>query len=504
MQIHMIGHASIFVETQDSKILIDPVLFEPHGEGMEDICPKREVITEKIPEFDLLIISHQHIDHFDIRSLAFLPKNVDVLIPKDKILQKCLQKLGYSQIYPLGDFDEVKIGSTNILTTRSEYRVPEFGILIADPSGVFWNQVDSDVSLDTIRFVKSRYPQIDFLLAPWQPMLELNYQDNLSLSFPHAEYNKILEKISLIKPKMVAPGANGFKFINESSCLNQITFPVTREQFCRDVGIVCPEVEKNIFPLDPGDIFTFNNSEFHHMKGSCKFVNKLEDDRDELDFAPVNIGKNLIDSNPENFNLDEMKKAIEEEVCLNLPKLLIEKKDSLFIEHCHWQVIYQLEIVFPDCVRKYFFDFSQNDIQAIPGRNPLANLFTTITASSFYSLLKGIKGWDYFHIGGYYRNFNKIYVATHHGIIKPDKTEIQDPLEFRFPYNEAFEKVRYQEIETWGQAESNDLISHERKTFMMKVGNTIVRLAKTNNNINGKYVSSMENLQLVTASSNSL
>lgn len=137
MEIHMIGHASIFVETQDCKILMDPVLWDTHSEGIEDVCPKREVNHERLPEFDLLIISHRHTDHFDIRSLAYLPKTVDVLIPKDKLLENCLRKLGYLHIYPLGDFSEVKIGSTSLLTTRSENRVPEYGMVFADPSGIF-------------------------------------------------------------------------------------------------------------------------------------------------------------------------------------------------------------------------------------------------------------------------------------------------------------------------------------------------------------------------------
>ena len=93
MKIHLIGHASIFVETQDCKILMDPVLWDSHCEDIEDICPKREVIFDRLPEFDTLVISHQHTDHFDIRSLAYLPKHVDVFIPIDK----CKRTLGLFQ-----------------------------------------------------------------------------------------------------------------------------------------------------------------------------------------------------------------------------------------------------------------------------------------------------------------------------------------------------------------------------------------------------------------------
>src|SRR4028119_343755 len=109
MEIHMIGHASIFIKTKDCRILMDPVLWDPFYEGTNAVYPNREVIHEKLPEFDFLVISHKHTDHFDIRSLAYLPKTVDVLIPKDKLIETSLRKLGYSQIYPLKDFSEVKI-----------------------------------------------------------------------------------------------------------------------------------------------------------------------------------------------------------------------------------------------------------------------------------------------------------------------------------------------------------------------------------------------------------
>ncbi|MDF5737194.1 MULTISPECIES: MBL fold metallo-hydrolase [unclassified Nostoc] len=478
MEIQMIGHASIFVETQDCKILMDPVLWSPYCQGIEDVFPKREVIHELLPEFDLLIISHWHSDHFDIRSLANLPKTVDVLIPQDKKLKTYLTELGYSHIYTLGDFSEVKIGSTNILTTRSENRVPEYGIVFADPSGVFWNQVDSHASLDTIRFVKSRYPQVDFLLAPWETMLETKYQYNKSLSFPYSAYNKRLGNIGVIQPKAISPGSCGFQKINGSSWLNQILFPVTREQFCKDVKMVCPEIGENVFPLDPGDILIFKNSEFSYTKEMCKFVKKLEDEREILDFSPVNIEGKLIDDNPDNYNLSDMREAIEQEVYFNLPNFILENKNSLFLEHCRWNVIYQLEIVFPDSSRKWSFDFSEQNIRPQSGRNPFANLFTIITASSFYSLLKQVKAWEYISLSGYHRGFKKIYIPTPHGIIQPADEEIIDPIQLRFPLQEIFESIQHREVEKWKQLNGSTSILNEKKTFMMKIGNTLVRLGK--------------------------
>ena len=478
MQIQMLGHASIFIETQDCKILMDPILFDPHAEGIEDICPKREVTVENIPEFDVLIISHRHLDHFDIRSLAALPKNVDVLIPKDKLIKDCLTKLGYTNIYTLKDADEVKIGSTRLLVTRSENRVPEYGILFADPSGVFWNQVDSFVSLETINLVKSKYPQINFLLAPWQPMLEENYQNNGSLAFPYAQYNCLLEMISLIKPQAIAPGANGFKMVNSSAWLNQIVFPVSREQFCRDVAITCPEVKDNVFTLDPGDIFTLNNGEFSYMPERSTFVKKLAGDRSELAFSPVNIGLSIFDENIDNHDLNEMQSAIEQEVVVDLPKFIADRKNSLFVEYFRWQVIYQLEVIFPDGVRHWSFNFAGENLEITPGTDPLANFFTTITASSFYSFLKQTKGWDFAQVGGNYRSFKKIYVPTAFGLIAPNAGQIANIFDLRFPYEKAFEQARQHEVETWRSDMGEAVENADAKTIMMKLGNTYIRLVK--------------------------
>jgi UDP-MurNAc hydroxylase len=478
MKIHMIGHASIFVETQDSKILVDPVLFSSLNQGVETICPEREVIHELIPNFDLLIISHWHADHYDPRSLASLPKNIDVLIPRDKILKECLQKLGYSRIYTLSDFDEVKIGSTSIITTRSENRVPEYGMIFSDPSGVFWNQVDSDVSMDTIHTVKSRFPQIDFLLAGWQPMLEVKYQHNESISFPYDSYNRLLTKINMIRPVALAPGSNGFKKIGASSWMNKSVFPVTKEQFCRDIKMSYPEVGNNLFVLEPGDIMQFKECVFEYEEGKSHFVSKVQDNREELDFSPVNLDSKIIDDNPENYGIDTVTKEIELVFLPDFSKFIASKKSLLFSEHFYWKVIYQLEIIFPDTSVKWSFDFSDQNAEFKLGRNPCANLFTIITASSFYSLIKKVKGWQYIAMGGYHRSFQKVYTATPYGLVQPTSNRIADPLLLRFPDKDIFESIQYQEVEKWLHiAEDIDNVSENTgNTFMMRVGNMLTRI----------------------------
>jgi UDP-MurNAc hydroxylase len=475
MKIHSIGHASIFVETQDCRILMDPVLWDPFCEGLNESCPKRKVIHEKLPEFDFLVISHKHLDHFDVRSLAYLSKKVDVLIPKDKLIEDCLRKLGYSRIYPLSDFSKVRVGSTTMMTTRSDIPVPEFGMIFADETGVFWNAVDTLFSPQTIQMVRSAYESIDFLLTPWHISLEGKYQYNQSISFPFSLYGYLFNLINLIQPKAIAPGAQGFKYVNESSWQNQVVFPVTRERFCHDLKIAFPEMGDNIFPLDPGDTFTFDRGEYHHLVGSCQYVNQVIDDRECLDFSPVNVGNPLVDSNAEKYNLELMRQLIDNEILVNLPKFIQEHQQSLFLEHCLWNVIYQLEVVFPNSSQKWHIDFSQKLVQVVAGRNPKANLLTHITASGLCSLIQKKKDWDYLLCSGEYRTFHKVYAIARHGIISAENTAIKDPIELKFPSDSIGGSNVYRELERWVNSNTETFQIDEDSNPMLKLGNVFIK-----------------------------
>ena len=98
---------------------------------------------------------------------------------------------------------------------------------------------------------------------------------------------------------------------------------------------------------------------------------------------------------PEKYDLESMRQLIDEEISTNLSQFIHEHRESLFLEHRLWNIIYQLEVVFPDGSQKWHIDFSQDPIQVVMGRNPKANLFTYITASGLYSLIQKKRDWDY-------------------------------------------------------------------------------------------------------------
>ena len=451
MEIHMIGHASLFIRTSNLSILMDPVLWDPHQEGLFDINPKREVLHDKIPPVNLIILSHRHLDHFDIRSLASLPKHAPVLIPKDQLLENYLHKLGFAKIQQLKDFTEVTIGKTTLFTTRSENNVPEYGIIFKDESGVFWNQVDSVVSPKTVETVLSRFPQLDFVLASWQPMLETNFQTNGGLPFPYARYGEVLYNLGLASPRALAPGANAFCFTRSAAWMNHVVFPVSKARFLHDVRSMLPNIGKNAFALEPADVLTIEKGECDVILAGSDFVKRTGYSAD-LSFAPVTVQAPLEDDNPDGVSGEELESTVRDIVESRLPDF-IRKNDNAFLVHRKNEVIYQLEVVLPEKSLQWNIDFRASQPQVSPGSNPLANLFTLITASSLHGIISGARGWDYALLGSYCRSFHKLYSVTTAGILRADWLDIPDPLRLLYPYQEIFVKVLDHEVQRWSMVE---------------------------------------------------
>ncbi|MFN2507183.1 MAG: MBL fold metallo-hydrolase [Chthoniobacterales bacterium] len=80
-----LGHATVLINFFGVNILTDPVLFPRIGirlSGMT-IGPKRltapALRVRELPRIDLVLLSHAHFDHFDLRTLHRLPSQADVV-----------------------------------------------------------------------------------------------------------------------------------------------------------------------------------------------------------------------------------------------------------------------------------------------------------------------------------------------------------------------------------------------------------------------------------------
>src|SRR5437868_7713220 len=80
-----IGHATVLINFFGVRILTDPVLFPRIGIRLPGftIGPKRLTAPalkfHEVPRIDLILLSHAHFDHFDLRTLRCFDENTTVI-----------------------------------------------------------------------------------------------------------------------------------------------------------------------------------------------------------------------------------------------------------------------------------------------------------------------------------------------------------------------------------------------------------------------------------------
>lgn len=80
-----LGHATVLLNFHGLTILTDPVFFSRVGVSLGPVTvgPKRHIACalkpSELPPIDLILLSHAHMDHMDLRSLAALPRDSTVV-----------------------------------------------------------------------------------------------------------------------------------------------------------------------------------------------------------------------------------------------------------------------------------------------------------------------------------------------------------------------------------------------------------------------------------------
>jgi L-ascorbate metabolism protein UlaG (beta-lactamase superfamily) len=123
-----LGHATVLINFYGIKILTDPVLMPRIGAniGFATIGPKRLVApplqVSELPEIDLVLLSHAHMDHFDLPTLSSLPRGAKVVTAHDTS-----ELLGRTALGK--DARELRWGqSTTVETKNGEAHVEAFEV----------------------------------------------------------------------------------------------------------------------------------------------------------------------------------------------------------------------------------------------------------------------------------------------------------------------------------------------------------------------------------------
>ncbi|MBU1699192.1 MAG: MBL fold metallo-hydrolase [Candidatus Eisenbacteria bacterium] len=111
MQITMIGHSTVLIETGGQKIITDPYFGVGGNIAYARLAPPAK-IREEVRDVNLVLISHNHWDHTDPRFLRALGEDVPVLAPR---WAKWLTKLqGAKTLIGMKAWEEKRFGTVTV------------------------------------------------------------------------------------------------------------------------------------------------------------------------------------------------------------------------------------------------------------------------------------------------------------------------------------------------------------------------------------------------------
>lgn len=393
----------------------DPVLFEPHWEELNVHCPSINLDREKIPQVDILNISHRHQDHFDIRTLAHLARNtkilapdVVVLAPQDEILLEVLKELEFKNVRVVADFETMEIKGLTLTPTPSlneQDNFPEHGLLIHDGEVTVWNQVDTIVIPKIIQYIHQLYGQLDMAHVRYLPLLEGNFTFHKELELPFEEYNSFLMVAGALKPKFAVPGSAGFRYKDEFAFLNRYSFPTTQEQFLKDLADFSPEIQSSTY--FPGDVAEITPAGVKILRQDSEFVSVHENDGHLAEFKPVLEVSPLRTLTTDAAQQEKEKQAVTEFIENKFVDLLIENENvQTWVE---WKTVYQLEVFGENGSDIWSIDFGGADAAIQKKSLGKINLYEGIGYSEFYQLIEKKTSWDFVGVAAQYRTFKNIY-----------------------------------------------------------------------------------------------
>ncbi|HZG08671.1 MAG TPA: MBL fold metallo-hydrolase [Allosphingosinicella sp.] len=432
LAVTLLGHASLIVETPDAVIYCDPVLHDPHQEGLFEIHPPRSINAAALPTATHIFVSHQHFDHFDLRSLAAFPRATPVIVPNDDLVATGVRALGFETVERIEDWSRIEIGGTRLCFTRSEYRVPEHGLIVESGGVRLWNQVDTVVSPETVTRVREEIGQIDLLIAPWQPLLDTVVQYNLDYRFPLRRYVDNLVRAARVGAQVTVPGACGFRFAAAWDWQNHLCFPVTRERCVRDLERLRTAPEQRVLTLDPGDRLVLGPAG-PELGASGAVTRTQPGATDLLEFDPT-LGRFLgtaVFGGDAEADAGTLLSVFEERL-----EEAFAADPGLAGHFAEWEVVQQIALVGREGRMIVHCDLRGAAPVFGRGGHPLANMHTLVSVDGLSDLAAGRWSWDRLTASGAYRHHRSLFRLTPGGVETPG-ADLADPLWIAFPYAES-------------------------------------------------------------------
>jgi hypothetical protein len=437
MRVASLGHAALFVETRDQRILIDPVFSQTLKEGAVGFTPERRFKLDRMPVPTVLVVTHSHFDHFHPPTLEGMDRDLPVVVPEDPRLLQQLTEMGFRRLITLAPWQQIEIGSTRFVATPSAHHEPEFGVVVRDEDGAFWDMVDSEVTRGDGARLARRFGRVDVVAAKYQPAerSSMGYLRTRGARFDKAEVVGWLEAACAVDPGFVFPHASGFCFTGRHAWFNRIAFPFSPEEIADLLGRRLGRHRAGV--VQPGDVVEILAGRPPAcIPQSCPFVSSIPMGSASVAWEPVDVS--TLPGVDEPSERVELAARLDRFMNENLQPWLhaeMGRDDSPLRRHRSNGVVWQLVVEAGRGERiEWFIDYTAPTPSASPGRHAFANDFTHVAGRTLLEVLRG-EAPGFFWLVGDARSYEKTIGLAHGRLFAPPVTpatedELGDPVTF--------------------------------------------------------------------------
>jgi UDP-MurNAc hydroxylase len=417
MVIRKLAHAGVIVQTRRIACLMDPVLTDPFENGVNTFDPPVELLPDAVAGcYNALVISHEHMDHFCVRTLARLDRTRPVFFPaRCGLLRLALERLGFSNLHGVSAGETVELEDLTVTFTPSATSIPELGAIFASQTHSLWNAVDTVVDESAISLIRARRSRVDLMLASYQPMIEgpLAF-DGLGAPFPFDHYGANLRTVIEVAPHCVVPSACGYRYSLET-WKNHRGFPIHEDDFIRDLAIAAPGIRA--MKLAPGAAIDLAD-DFRVHTDSLPFLKARRAEAPNGTTWRPDLGiPALVDDRLDDLAVDRRRRQVAALLSGDLLSRLMEDGLAGWRQRmARGEVVWQLEVVYADGQREaHYLDLRADPPQWLDHAPPLSpKMVTSIGASTLIGLADGRV--NSYRAGHCKRSVLRLYYPTKWGV----------------------------------------------------------------------------------------
>jgi L-ascorbate metabolism protein UlaG (beta-lactamase superfamily) len=123
-----IGHSTHLLSFAGMRLLTDPWFNDPAFGALTHELPPA-VVPLEVGRLDVILITHDHADHADMRAMDQMDKRASVIVATSELAAR-VRNLGYREVTVLVPWEERKLGAVTITAVPALHDIYEIGFVV--------------------------------------------------------------------------------------------------------------------------------------------------------------------------------------------------------------------------------------------------------------------------------------------------------------------------------------------------------------------------------------